>query len=573
MLNFSLDKRYIHIYQIAPNNWQINEDANSKPFYKDCSCALGTLRDINSYLEIIGASQDDGLFKKVQQHAQYVTDHYIAKLGWIGRIYNCVKRFFGFKADQDEIVDLNKQIQGCYAFPALYKSNKSTLATLKNVKDHIYLIRENNNEELLRNAKQHAQSITDYYMVQLDWTGRIYNYVKRFFGFKIDDEIVNLNKQIQGCQVISKTFPNSFPIELFDLILSELSPEDLAHLDQTSKSCHKMFRKWIYIHAQKNGYQDADNYGKILSYAKSFDDFYFILNSEDNPEISNNFLKYMLVIEPDIIQIDEKRSKNFIPSVEFLLNDCNLSNSTHRKLYKFLIYLLPISELEEKAYLHKVILESLSATSSKNALEIAQCLIERGVNINALDAGKVTPLECAIKENKSLKVIQWLLDNGADPKIGQSLYGFYSDWLCSSLALDEGKKVIQLLVENGADINAFYSACYKWTLLELASIMQSICSETIHLDLKEKIQILIDLGADPKIGRPLPLLYDPKSWNLTSDINKINKEIAQLLVENGADINAPNVWERTVLEEAARAQDKEALQFFLDLGAADPKLS
>jgi len=153
------------------------------------------------------------------------------------------------------------------------------------------------------------------------------------------------------------------------------------------------------------------------------------------------------------------------------------------------------------------------------------------------------------KSKPKFKTVQVLLDSGANvnakDKEGHTpvlevLRTFAYD--------DKNLAVAQLLVERGADVNTRSNHNYEETLLHVAS-------KQVHLKF---VQVLLDCGANVNAvdneGRtPLYQVLEPPGfhWHLSGlwfdetdyphdYLDNRNFDIAQLLIEQGADVNTPN---------------------------------
>lgn len=97
---------------------------------------------------------------------------------------------------------------------------------------------------------------------------------------------------------------------------------------------------------------------------------------------------------------------------------------------------------------HQGLTPLLSAAAQGN-LDIVKMLVEYGANMKAVDPENKTSLMWAV-DNQHLEVLQYLIDNGGDIEARKE-----DDWtplMCA--AYDGSLEIVQCLVENGAVVNA-----------------------------------------------------------------------------------------------------------------------
>ena len=205
--------------------------------------------------------------------------------------------------------------------------------------------------------------------------------------------------------------------------------------------------------------------------------------------------------------------------------------------------------------LHQVL---LFKRDPKDRFGVAQLLVERGADVNAQDADDETPLHLASEYYfPELELVRMLLKHGADvhAKNSQGQTPFHRR-LESKHFYREFFDVAQLLVEHGADVNTRDRE--HQTLLHLASY---------RLDLR-LMRILLDrdanVNAEDNRGRT-PLRRVLAVDRRHSDEDRF--DVAQLLVERGADANTPNADHETLLHLASRRMSLELVWILLNHGA------
>jgi ankyrin repeat protein len=172
------------------------------------------------------------------------------------------------------------------------------------------------------------------------------------------------------------------------------------------------------------------------------------------------------------------------------------------------------------------------------SLEMAQLLIASGADVNALAKDGSTPLHVVA----SPAVAQSLIAKGADDKPRKGEYGY------TPLHVTDSLKVAQFLIANGADVNA----------------LDADGNTALHVAGSQQVaQLLIAKGADVRAKNEngsTPLHKAAASYNS-------KKEIVELLIASGADVNALGKNGMTPLHWAAESSNKEVVKVLLAKGA------
>ncbi len=181
-----------------------------------------------------------------------------------------------------------------------------------------------------------------------------------------------------------------------------------------------------------------------------------------------------------------------------------------------------------------------------------QSLVAGGADVNyrSSSAGDAaTALQAAVAapnfRPEHLKIMQYLLQKGADPK-GKSTSGHFP--LLS--AADFGRAdAAALLIEKGADVNDSDGKGYF-------PLMAAACQG--HADL---VALLVEKGANVKMASPdgrTPLMCSVQSGKI---------EMVKTLLEKGASINAKASDNSTALSDAARTGNAAVASLLLARGA------
>jgi ankyrin repeat protein len=92
----------------------------------------------------------------------------------------------------------------------------------------------------------------------------------------------------------------------------------------------------------------------------------------------------------------------------------------------------------------------LHAAAEYGNLEIMDCLIKAGANVNVHDSEDPTPLFRAVAEDKTEAVI-YLLENGADVNICEG--GFLKRSALHVAVQNVNQEIMDCLIEAGANLN------------------------------------------------------------------------------------------------------------------------
>lgn len=171
-------------------------------------------------------------------------------------------------------------------------------------------------------------------------------------------------------------------------------------------------------------------------------------------------------------------------------------------------------------------------------IETVQLLLENGANPND---GISLYSACNYSISNKNKAVKLLLEFGADPNIlynGNTILYYTCNFLsCSKL------DIVTTLLENGADPNILNNG--KFTTLY--HVCTNIFTRTMDCQTIDLVKLLIKFKADPniKFENNEILYYVIKKMNETIfyDIKEKYKQIAQFLIENGA---IPNSYDKYI---------------------------
>ncbi len=182
-------------------------------------------------------------------------------------------------------------------------------------------------------------------------------------------------------------------------------------------------------------------------------------------------------------------------------------------------------------YANKKGLTALHYTAEKNNLQLLKYLVEQGANINAVSNYDTTPLKSCIAVQNSViedqyACVKYLLENGADPNIGNVVY-----FACSFF---DFHIYLPLLLKYGGNPNIPHYYLDTNKTEHTSSLIVAIDSKASL----ETVKLLIEAGAD---------INSANSYNLTALGFALNtpgiqtKEIVKYLLENGANPNKGSI--------------------------------
>jgi ankyrin repeat protein len=190
-----------------------------------------------------------------------------------------------------------------------------------------------------------------------------------------------------------------------------------------------------------------------------------------------------------------------------------------------------------------------SITSTNGRFE--KLLNNRGNDINALNREGNSLLYVAAEKNQIDK-INFLLDNGADVNIRNERGATPLNAACDKNAL----VAVQLLIDRGADVNTRTNRGN--TPLSCAAsgkgctLLNTVAFNTTY-DFTNVAKVLLDNGADVNILNPL--LMAARAGN---------QKMVQLLLANGANINATDNTGQNVLQIAQQEGHTNIVKFLKD---------
>lgn len=185
----------------------------------------------------------------------------------------------------------------------------------------------------------------------------------------------------------------------------------------------------------------------------------------------------------------------------------------------------------------------------KSHMKVVEALLKNGAAVNAQDTDGNTPLHHLVAKS-SAKVLQLFLDSGADV----TLKNHHEEVPLFEAVRNSNHEVVQLLLDHGSDVNSLETGSGSTPLHEAAR-----CNDgESHLKVA---RILAKKGAnfeatDERGRTPLHYL-----------VSKVKVRMAKFFLQFVPDVNVKDVDGESPLLEAIRAKNLEIAQVLVDHGA------
>ena len=186
------------------------------------------------------------------------------------------------------------------------------------------------------------------------------------------------------------------------------------------------------------------------------------------------------------------------------------------------------------------------AVQGSGSKEVLEAAIDLGADVNATNEMDCTALMLATGKG-NLDAINLLLSAGATKPI-KDVCG--NTWLHYAVFEPFSKEVLQTVIDLGADVNATNTS--NTTALMLASKKGNI----------DAINVLLDAGANKAIKDA-----NGSTWIHYAVDGNCSKEVLQVIVDNGAEVNATNKQNCSTLMMASQKGNVDAMRLLLNSGA------
>ena len=200
-------------------------------------------------------------------------------------------------------------------------------------------------------------------------------------------------------------------------------------------------------------------------------------------------------------------------------------------------------------YANNLAYNALGAAASRGSLSMVSLLVEQGADINAKGGYRGNALYLACR-GKDVAVVDFFLERGADV----NLQGQDQETALMTACREQSYPIVQSLIEAGADLN-LVGGLSQHTALHLA------CEYPNHRKGRDVFDILLQKGADVNLqnGGGRTVLHQASRNG--------HKEIVEILFKGGADVNIQDNSGETALFEASRRGYKEIIEVLLQRGA------
>ena len=197
-----------------------------------------------------------------------------------------------------------------------------------------------------------------------------------------------------------------------------------------------------------------------------------------------------------------------------------------------------VKDADDNTCLHKIVRASCK--------EVIQTIIDLGADVNAINKYHETVLLIACMHGK-IDAINVLLEAEADTNITE-----IDGHTCLHKAVNAncGTRVVQAIIDHGADVNAINK--YNKTALLIACMDGKI----------DAINVLLEAGADTNITETDGHTCLHKAVNANCD-----EQTVQAIIDHGADVNAINKDNETALLIACMNGQNDAINVLLKAGA------
>ena len=217
---------------------------------------------------------------------------------------------------------------------------------------------------------------------------------------------------------------------------------------------------------------------------------------------------------------------------------------------------------------------ALSFAAANNFIDILECLISVGANINKQNTDKLayTPLEEASRGGH-LEAVKYLIEKGADINKGNSI----NNTSLTGAVICAERAIVEYLIINGANVNAVddqnqsalhYLCKYGrewWTLAGALGVIRGEKNEDAQYNRFKKhdkiFNILLQNGADVN----LETSYGFTPLMLAADSNA--EMFIQPLIKKGAKINFQNTKGFSALHAACDKGNVDAAKILIKKGA------
>ncbi len=216
-------------------------------------------------------------------------------------------------------------------------------------------------------------------------------------------------------------------------------------------------------------------------------------------------------------------------------------------------------------------LEAFHIAVADGEIEQVKLLISEGADVNVKNSVGWTPLHYAAREGDK-EIVSLLLAHGADVNIGGAEY----NRTAAEFAMKSNhREIVQLLVSKGADISPLHFALYMKDETKARSLIEggadvnrrtpygtTPLNRAVVVGFKDIVELLIAKGANVNAK-------DNWDWTPLHSAVYGHKDIVELLIAKGANVNARNGASRTPLWYAKDEGNTEIVELLRKHGAKE----
>ncbi|EAY13222.1 hypothetical protein TVAG_097920 [Trichomonas vaginalis G3] len=213
---------------------------------------------------------------------------------------------------------------------------------------------------------------------------------------------------------------------------------------------------------------------------------------------------------------------------------------------------------------------ALIVAAVENKTDISEYLVLNGIDINVINGKFGSALNISLNRNNT-ELVELLVSHGAD--INFTIQNIFTPLQYG--ALFNNKKVVETLISHGANINdktteSGRTAIHYTALFNLIEMEQFLISRGANIKITDKYgnnAIVWALLYNYKYYLNYRLEIFPIYFKDSFKFESNNKDLIELLISNGVNVNAKNIHGNTPLHIAALFSNVESAEILISHGA------
>jgi ankyrin repeat protein len=214
-----------------------------------------------------------------------------------------------------------------------------------------------------------------------------------------------------------------------------------------------------------------------------------------------------------------------------------------------------------------------AATTGKHLA--IQALLDKGADIDPRDKFGVTPLVRALRHRKKLAA-KTLADNGANLSVvdndGRTVLHFIAVWMTEKTGLKTYIDAVDINAIDKKGRSALHEVAYWAHAKNAAELIaagaklnikalndETPIFEAIRKKNFDMVKLFIEQGADLTVKN----LYEDTPLKVAITGLNTDLKIVEILLENGANVNAVNIYQESIVHEVVRSEKPELLELML----------